>query len=1726
MSYTINKKEIEVSSKLICFAFLIMLTQSIFASNIDFDRVYSIDNDYSEYPKIVSSNSNDSLTTACFQSSSEEINNKKDFGGGCYTEELPPESVQKIWDRLLVNGFSVDSIQSDQPEKKEREKLENSDVLLTSEGTQADDTVIKAEMPNQVIDPIEVPSLLGQSCSGPFSYGINLSQTLRVGRCEGDPETTPCYLTDPGIFRQNGNYGFGKEMVSVGKDMLDMLGIKKTKIESGQDINSEEDITISEDLGMFSEMSAAELKYFRENMQVDENHPLDIEKMNVIMDKSIQNSFKSESFSASMQTTCNSNNCRINVYSLFDKMFNQYFSLDLVAFSVGPVLTGFTPTIFKGIGKVVETPYSKLTGKTFKEGSFAHNVFKKGEDPFKAASHAFKFARSKKNIDGFVEKMSVDSANLQKLAQQYNLEKEVNEYYSKLGDKDAIQKFKLEAFRKDGIYGSLSKGQKRVLSEVIYKQEEYMRYTNSIVQEITNDTIYKQASAKWRAGVAKGLAPGDIKKTMTKEEVDSLFNAGETMQKLAKSTSDFTWGSWDWYKGVDKLPTVTERTTFITEDGMIISNTVSSTDVAGKIGSIGDKSMGGKDSFTFIKDGEVYTTKSAKNNLVQNVTVQETLADGTVITTKKIVPQVFEVSSVPKLSKLDKGTLSSYISTANPTEYIGYTDPLTNTYVKKPISSINLASLDPSIYSFDVYTANIKTLNPMNEIDKEIIRKYGYDPIELAADYSNYAAGKQLKDAYETTEAIYNVMKNQGYTTGEALSEMEKVMGQQKIEKYTSYPLNIISNSLEAYLWHWGYWEFKTAGATVFGYDSEMTQKYSMYRIPREFTSLNISPGENGDIYNDAYIDYFANDGSNEGDLFSQYFNSIVMLMAWSIKQGLSAIDLKAVESVSDFLNNLTESHIRRSFVDDIALYTDSMNTGCTQGCSVRISNASAIDDKTYAKSVEGTTPPQTPLSNINKSSDSTGSSTQISNSNATAQPIQSSSANSSSKQSNQVTSTSTEFDITIQISADKVTPNYVIENTSKKNLEDEGQTLITFSHHTDYQGSINKDAAEPVSLVKAINNDETCSAKLDNLKILGIFIGDVQKPYRAALGLSAISHVSYALFTTALHRSASAIIMGDVLPQLVITPELHNCVDDKEGYYAHIFVNTKKEEERIEKSAKNQVADAIEKGADNLEEGLSKMTEGTALQEKAQNTFEDIKQFVDTKMKENPIVQSRFTLIGTTTGNLHGKLFFFELGQGTVCRANALIDEGKEYLVDNKTGQSLIVDKDNGELILLDSNGNKEILIDSDHQDFVKLMAKNLNIPAEIIPHSLSYIPVPDDNSPLFTIDVFGNLTVENQSVLNCLQNNYEAQTGLEMTGDVLTSYLGAVKSANILNAATQYDAIPQGSLGDNSIIAEGVPREIAQGSNAKLLIMGNRSSNLSPVDGKEINLGKNIAIQFTNGQMIYDGEKNAYILWVSETATVNQVDVKDMAAKVSNFTNPITGCEEIGINFKLTPNSEPGVYKSETDQKVETFNTALEKVGPFQMLDTPTKTFIFYTTEPPECQQRLKIIDKETGEVLLDQPITSVTPTEKGMIVTTADGKTHNFEFSAEDGAPKLTYNGTTEPLLSAQGKNGSFWYDPNTGNWYTENGHMIPLNPQYKDGITFQADDTGKVVGTPAINIMNTTSKGGSDGGGGFQIPLTPEKVLPMVLYVLVILFGVLVMYEKVNKKKLITKHKKKI
>jgi hypothetical protein len=384
--------------------------------------------------------------------------------------------------------------------------------------------------------------------------------------------------------------------------------------------------------------------------------------------------------------------------------------------------------------------------------------------------------------------------------------------------------------------------------------------------------------------------------------------------------------------------------------------------------------------------------------------------------------------------------------------------------------------------------------------------------------------------------------------------------------------------------------------------------------------------------------------------------------------------------------------------------------------------------------------------------------------------------------------------------------------------------------------------------------------------------------------------------------------------------------------------------------------------------------------------------------------------------------------------------------------------------------------------------------------------------------MDVYGNLTIENQDVLSCLKSNYYSQTGLTMEGSVLTDYVGPVKmltTTNPINPTTQYDVIPKGLSGATEIIAEGTPRKIGEGSNAKAVVMGNRMTRLSPIDGRTETLGQNIAIQFERGQLIYNGEKNTYILWVEQTAVIHQSEVAGLKTNLSKYTNE-QGCEEIALDFKVTPKEGSG----DATKNAATMNTALENVGPFQMFDTATKSFIFYTTPAPECEKRLKIIDKTTGEVITDQAITDIIETPDGLIVTTADGQQHSFAFSAEDGVPKLKYNDETQTLLSAQGKNGSFYYDPNTGNWYTENGHLIPFTPEYKDGIMYKTGEDGKVYGTTNENPMNINIGSSGTTSKGFNIPLTPEKREVAIAYVISIICGLLaifIMTRPINKKK---------
>jgi len=144
----------------------------------------------------------------------------------------------------------------------------------------------------------------------------------------------------------------------------------------------------------------------------------------------------------------------------------------------------------------------------------------------------------------------------------------------------------------------------------------------------------------------------------------------------------------------------------------------------------------------------------------------------------------------------------------------------------------------------------------------------------------------------------------------------------------------------------------------------------------------------------------------------------------------------------------------------------------------------------------------------------------------------------------------------------------------------------------------------------------------------------------------------------------------------------------------------------------------------------------------------------------------------------------------------------------------------------------------------------------------------------------------------------------------------------------------------------------------------------------------------------MIVNPDTNELIFWLKhhEAGILEQNDVTDLDAELTTVTNPLTDCEEPALNLKVEGNPDSPLIQNKIDQ----FNTSLEKMGPFQVFDTTTKTFIFYSElKDGECVDRIKIIDKETGKVY-DEAITSITQTPDGnIIVKTADGQTMNSSF-----------------------------------------------------------------------------------------------------------------------------------
>jgi hypothetical protein len=262
----------------------------------------------------------------------------------------------------------------------------------------------------------------------------------------------------------------------------------------------------------------------------------------------------------------------------------------------------------------------------------------------------------------------------------------------------------------------------------------------------------------------------------------------------------------------------------------------------------------------------------------------------------------------------------------------------------------------------------------------------------------------------------------------------------------------------------------------------------------------------------------------------------------------------------------------------------------------------------------------------------------------------------------------------------------------------------------------------------------------------------------------------------------------------------------------------------------------------------------------------------------------------------------------------------------------------------------------------------------------------------------------------------------------------------------------------------------------------------------------GKLESIQFQNGVIIYKQETNELLVWLKhhEQGRILGSELVGFNGNPSTSKNPLTGCDEpaIELGVRGDPASELKSFKA--DQ----FNKSLQHMGPFQVLDTERHTFIFYSEELPDgtCVDRFRIIDKETGQVY-DQAIVpgSIKPTPEGLTLATQDGQNHDLGFSYENGKPVLTYNGQPNTMMYAQGRNGSFWYDPEKGLWYAENAQLLPLLEAFrKQGLEFKGNEDGTASAGPGTNFMVLDDRG---AGPDFlaNLPGLPESLLGLMAFI---------------------------
>jgi len=897
----------------------------------------------------------------------------------------------------------------------------------------------------------------------------------------------------------------------------------------------------------------------------------------------------------------------------------------------------------------------------------------------------------------------------------------------------------------------------------------------------------------------------------------------------------------------------------------------------------------------------------------------------------------------------------------------------------------------------------------------------GYVPADPLTpdDFANRITDKRIigrpNTATRNTDGLKNALIQNNYAPRNYTSALDQQFAAEgdMIKNYFKTPSTAI---LKGTVYPIMYWNAKK------GFGNE---DYSAFLLPDTWSTISIGQGTEK-IYADSFVDFYANEGSDQGDMFKRTFNSA--LVYWNKIIEMAAETNQFVkDGLSKFSGGFFEgSGSMRDTVGDLAFY--SHNENCS-GCFVPIKyldNYLVLDG----------------------------------------------------------------------FSAPVVMQAFMLEASTPEEKTKTGSTIISYTHHSDLKGKTGQVEGEAFNIANARTEGKTCDQKLREFNL-------------GWAGNSAGGVLAFAESAVYFFGGLGPGLMASLTLQMKVGAELQDCVDDVEGYYVHFYSPPEKE------AAKNKSASTLSN--EKVSETLAGMGESinafvkekesagatatnsssstsTVVATKSANPIENsmdkLKSQFDQfsqKAKQANILQASLELKAPSSGVVRGKDVFYVWFKDQAM-PSAYITKGKSVITDGN--MSLEEDYENGTLKL-----NGKTIIGPDKADHVRLITQDNRFPAKVVPMTLNKIAAPMDESIVFQMNTYGEIKVLNRQVLDCIQKAVMDQVGIEYSGDELTQVFGSLKQLSTENYGSVFAR-------DGKIYLEGTSPRAQGEEGSKFIVNGYWNTKLTmDTNGGGINTGKFVGMTFEHGTIVLKPETNELVIWLrqhKDSVLTNQ-DVKGLNAKLTSVKDPETECELPAIDLEAIPNlgDELG------GKKVENFNKSMDKLGPFTQFVTDKKIYEFYAKRDGntgDCKNYFRVRDKATGKILSDQEIIGgVKQDPDGTLrFKTADGKENTLKFDAENGVPKVSYNGgPKETLLSAQGPNGSFWYDPEKGLWYPENGLQIPLDQRYKDnGAWFGADANGNVTGTPENKM---TFNVGQQGSGGFSLPSVPENAAGLVIFI---------------------------